>query len=217
VGIPFDALAYVFGRDPRYWYWAWLSLGRPNLVGTTVKNATRMPQDLVADEKITWLAGEAVVVPTTVGGGCVLGISVAAQATGAALQATYGEFKREATTVVSDYAPRSVCTDGLATTREAWRQLFPRLLLILCFLHAILQLRDRCRGTLPHQVLERAWHVYHAATQAQFAQRLRRLAEWARTSLEGSLAQTVAKIARHRDDFTPAAACPQAARTTKES
>lgn len=213
-GVPFEALAHVFGRDAMYWYRAWLSLGRPNLVGTTVKHAARMPRDLVADEKVTWLAGKEVVVPTTVGGGCVLGISVATQVTGPALQAAYGEFKTEATTVQPAYAPRSVCTDGLAATREAWRQLFPRILLVLCFLHAILKLRERCRGTLRHHVLERAWQVYHAGTKAQFAQRLRRLAEWARTSLEGALAQTVAKIARQRDAFTSAYACPQAARTT---
>jgi hypothetical protein len=59
------------------WYRAWLSFGRPNLVGTTVKNLDALPQDLVADEKITWLAGKEVVGPTPVGGGCVLGISVA--------------------------------------------------------------------------------------------------------------------------------------------
>src|SRR5512134_636037 len=80
-GVPFDALAYVFGRDAMFWYRAWLSFGRANLVGTTVKEATTMPQDLVADEKITWLAGAEVVVPTTVSGNCVLGISVAEQAT----------------------------------------------------------------------------------------------------------------------------------------
>ena len=101
-GVPFDALAYVFGRNAMFWYRAWLSLGRPNLVGTTVKNAAQMPLDLVADEKITWLAGEEVVVPTTVGGGCVLGISVAAQATSAGLQDAYGEFKTEATAVFPD-------------------------------------------------------------------------------------------------------------------
>jgi len=213
-GVPFEALAYVFGRDAMFWYRAWLSLGRPNLVGTTVKSAEQMPQDLVADEKITWLAGEEVVVPTTMGGGCVLGISVAAQATSACLQEAYGEFKSEATAVFPAYAPRSVCTDGFAATRDAWRQLFSRLTLVLCFLHSILKLTERCRGTLRHQVLDRAWAVYHAVTKAQFAQRLRRLAEWARTALDGSLAQTIAKMAGHREDFTPAYDCPQAARTT---
>jgi len=213
-GVPFEALAYVFGRDAMFWYRAWLSLGRPNLVGTTVKSAAQMPQDLVADEKITWLAGDEVVVPTTVGGGCVLGISVAAQATSANLQEAYGEFKTDATAVFPAYAPRSVCTDGFAATRDAWRQLFPQLILVLCFLHSILKLTERCRGTLRRQVLDRAWAVYHAVTKAQFAQRLRRLAEWARTTLDGSLAQTLAKMVGHREDFTPAYDCPQAARTT---
>ena len=179
-GVPFAALAYVFGRNAMFWYRAWLSLGRPNLVGTTVKKAATMPQDLVADEKITWMAGDEVVVPTTVGGGCVLGISVATQATSAELQKTYGEFKAEATAIFPDYAPRSVCTDGFAATRDAWHELFPQLTVVLCFLHAILKLTDRCRGTLRRQVLDRAWAVYHAVTKAQFAQRLRRLAEWAR-------------------------------------
>ena len=106
-GVPFDALAYVFGRNAMFWYRAWRSFGRPNLVGTTVKQPSTMPQDLVADEKITWLAGAEVVVPTTVGGGCVLGITVAEQATSPALQTAYGEFKTEATHRFS-YVPRAL-------------------------------------------------------------------------------------------------------------
>jgi len=213
-GVPFDALAYVFGRNAMFWYRAWLSFGRPNLVGTTVKQATLMPQDLVADEKITWLAGAEVVVPTTVGGGCVLGISLAKQTDSVSLQDAYGEFVSEATTVFPTYRPRSVCTDGFQATRDAWRQLVPQLVLVLCFLHSILKLTERCRGPLRRQVLDRAWAVYHAVTKAQFAQRLRRLAEWARTSLDGSLAQRVAQMVRHRAAFTPTSDCPQAARTT---
>jgi hypothetical protein len=213
-GVPFAALASVFGRNAMFWYRAWLSFGRPNLVGTTVKHAATMPQDVVADEKITWLAGNEVVVPTTVGGGCVLGISLSEQSDSPSLQATYGEFVSEAHAVFPAYRVRSVCTDGFQATRDAWRQLVPHLILVLCFLHAILKLTERCRGALRCRVLDRAWHVYQAVTKAQFAQRLRRLAEWARTSLEGSLALTVEKTARHREDFTPAYDCPLAARTT---
>jgi hypothetical protein len=213
-GVPFTALAYVFGRDAMCWYRAWLSFGRPSLVGTTVKHAPTMPQDLVADEKLTWLAGTEVVVPTTVGGGCVLGVSLTEQPDSASLQAAYGEFVTEARAVFATYRVRSVCTDGFQATRDAWRQLVPQLILVLCFLPSILKLTERCRGPLRRQVLERAWTVYHAVTKAQFAQRLRRLAEWARLSLDGSLAQMVEKMARHRADFTPAYDCPQAARTT---
>jgi hypothetical protein len=213
-GVPFAALAYVFGRDAMFWYRAWLSLGRPNLVGTTVKHAAQMPQDVVADEKITWLAGNEVVIPTTVGEGCVLGIGVAQEATSDGLQRAYGEFVAEAQAVFPDYQARSVCTDGFPATREAWRQLFPHLTLVLCFLHSLLKIKERCRGTLRRQVLERAWHVYQAVTKGQFSQRLRRLSEWASATLDGPVAEMVRKVGQHRADFTPAYDCPQAARTT---
>ena len=77
-GVPFDALAYVFGRDAMFWYRAWLAFGRPSLLGTTVKDPQKVPTDLVADEKLTWVARQQVYVPTTVGGGCFLGVSVVA-------------------------------------------------------------------------------------------------------------------------------------------
>ena len=85
---------------------------------------------------------------------------------------------------------------------------------MLCFLHSILKLTERCRGAVRRQVLDRAWFVYQAVTKGQFSQRLRRLAEWARTTLDGSVAEMVHKMARRRADFTPAYDCPQAARTT---
>ena len=213
-GVPFWALAEVCGRAAMFWYRAWLSCGRPNLVGTTVKRADTMPQDLVADEKITWLGGEEIVVPTTVGGGCVLGISIATEATSDRLEEAYGEFVTEATEVFAEYQARSVCTDGFKPTREAWRRLCPHLTLVLCFLHSILKIKERCRGALRRQVLDRAWHVYQGVTQGQFSQRLRRLAEWARTTLDGAVAEMVHKLCQRRQDFIPASACPQAARTT---
>jgi hypothetical protein len=213
-GVPFWALAAVFGRDAMFWYRVWRSFGRPNLVGTTGKRAETMPRDVVADEKITWLAGEEVVVPTTVGGGCVLGISVAVEATSDRLEEAYGEFVTEAQEVFPDYQARSVCTDGFKPTREAWRRLFPQLTLVLWFLHSILKIKERCRGALRRQVLDRTWRVYQAATKGQFAQRLRHLAEWAGATLDGGVAEMVPKVCQHRDDFTPAYACPSAARTT---
>lgn len=150
--VPFSALAYVFGRDAMFWYRAWLAMGRPSLVGTTVKTCARMPEHLVADEKITWLAGTEVCIPTTAGGGCVLGISMAASEESTALKAGYGEFAREAAAVFPNYQPQSVCTDGFRATRQAWRELFPQITLVLCFLHSILKIAKRCRGTLRYEV-----------------------------------------------------------------
>ena len=55
--VPCWAIAHVFGRDPMYWYRLEQGLGRCSIVGTTVKNPERLPQDLVADEKHSWLKG----------------------------------------------------------------------------------------------------------------------------------------------------------------
>ena len=213
-GVPFDALAYVFGRDAMFWYRAWLAFGRPSLLGTTVKDPQQVPTDLVADEKVTWVAGQEVYVPTTVGAGCFLGVSVVAAADTPTLAAGYGEFAREAQALVPTYHPRSVCTDGWHATREAWRRLFPKITLVLCFLHSVLKIKNRCTGALRHQVLTRAWHVYQATTKRQFTQRLRRLAEWTPTHLSGAVAEMVLKMCRRRADFTPAYDCPQAHRTS---
>ena len=71
--VPFEALAYVFGRDPMYWSRLITALGRPSLLGTTIKAPEKLPADLVSDEKHTWLNGEKVYLATTAAQGCILG------------------------------------------------------------------------------------------------------------------------------------------------
>ena len=50
-GVPFWALARVFGGDPMSWYRMECGLGRFSVVGTTVRTAT-LPEHLLADEII---------------------------------------------------------------------------------------------------------------------------------------------------------------------
>src|SRR6266566_3221794 len=95
-GVPFDALVSVFGHDAMYWYRAEMALGRPAIVGRTVKQPEKLPGHLLADEKHTWALGQEVYVPTTVGGGCILGATVADAASADALEAAYGEFAHAA-------------------------------------------------------------------------------------------------------------------------
>jgi hypothetical protein len=52
-------------------------LGRFSIVGTTIKSPERLPQDLVADEKHSWLKGERIYIATTAAKDCILGASVA--------------------------------------------------------------------------------------------------------------------------------------------
>jgi hypothetical protein len=44
--VPFWALSYVFGKDDSYWYRVSQQLGRPSLVGTSVKQADKLPESL---------------------------------------------------------------------------------------------------------------------------------------------------------------------------
>ena len=73
MGGPFDALAYVFGRDALFWYRAWLACGRPSLRGTTVNDPQKVPRDLGADEQLPRGAKPPGYVPPPVGGGCFWG------------------------------------------------------------------------------------------------------------------------------------------------
>lgn len=215
--VPFDALAYVFGRNAMFWYRAWCALGRPSIVGTTVKDASRLPHHLVVDEKHTSLAGERVYIPTAVAAGCILGASVVASASAEDLTDGYGEFAEEARNLSADYAPETVCADGWEATQTAWRAAFPAVTIVLCFLHSVIKMRDRCRKNagLRKAVLDRAWEVYKAATRAQFSQRLRRFREWAQGHLEeGLLRETVLKACAKGPRFAVAYEFPGAARTS---
>jgi hypothetical protein len=213
-GVPFEALAYVFGRDAMFYYRAWVSLGRYSLVGTTIKQAAQLPTDLLADEKHTGLGGDRHYVATTVGGGCFLGAEIVAAASTPALQAGYQVFLTEARAVQPDSQPETVCTDGWPAPREAWQLLVATITLILCFLHSILKIEARCRGALRQRLRQRAGHVYQAPNKVHFAQRIRRLREWARSHLEGAVQATVLKLCELKDQFSVAYDFPAAARTT---
>ena len=211
-GVPFDALAYVFGRDAMCWYRAWLAFGRPSLLGTTVQAPHQLPSDLVADEQLTRVAQQQVSVPTTVGGGCFLGVSVVEAADTGTLERGDGALAKDAQALAPDYQARSVCTAGWEATRQAWRGLFPKIKVVLGFLHAILKMKKHWTGQWRHQVLDKAWQVSQAATTRPLAQRLRRVAAWTPAHLTGAVAQMVLKMGRRRSDCTPASDGPQAHR-----
>lgn len=215
-GVPFEALAYVFGRSASFYQRAWLQLGRPSLVGTTLKDPARLPAHLVADEKVTWLDGQEVYATTTVAGGCFLGAGLAREITADSLRAGYGEFKQEARELKDDYTPETVCTDGLRATRLAWQQLFPKVSLILCFLHGVMKIAERCRGESRRAVLDRVWGCYEAASRREFSQRLRRLGEWATAKLEGAVCQMTVKMYEQGQNYAVAYEHVGCARTTNE-
>lgn len=216
-GVPFEALAYVLGRDASYWYRMCQALGRCSIVGTTVKASQTMPVNLVADEKVSWLLGERVYLPTTVASGCFLGVDIVESAGTEALIEGYKNFRTEALTFNPDYRPETVNPDGWVHTQAAWQILFPGIQIVLCFLHSVLSLQDCCRSApaLLQEVTGRLWHVYQAATKRLFAQRLRRVREWAEALTESdSVRQKLLNLKAKSAKFQVAYDFPDAYRTS---
>ena len=204
--VSFWALAYVFGRDPMYWYRIETFLGRNSLVGTTVRNPEDLPEHLVADEKHTKILGDKTYVATTVGNGCVLGASIATDAGEESLTRSYGIFKDEAQCIKPDYSPKTVNTDGWLSTQNAWKTLFPYVFLIACFLHIYIKIRDRSKKKFKdiyEQVVTKLWNCYKAENKASFSQRVRRLYEWAKkTSIPCFMTEKIKKLRNNIASFS---------------
>jgi hypothetical protein len=216
-GVPYWALTYVFGHNDRYWEHLELGFGRNSIVGTTVKRAEHLPQDLLADEKHTRLNGETVYVATTVGNDCVLGASVAVHADEKGLTDAYQQFKTEAQNVQPDYQPKTVNTDGWLPTHLAWKSLFANITLIVCFLHAFLKIRDRCTRMKEHfsAICKRVWDTYHATSAQQFTEKCEALKAWASATLPaGTGLDAILKLCARAPEFLKAYEHPTAHRTS---
>jgi hypothetical protein len=171
-----------------YWYRAYLSLGRPSILGTTIKDIDNLPKDLLADEKHTWIVGEKIYAATTVAKGCLLGVGISQSSGAVDLEKAYQEFKTEALAIDPNYRPETVNLDGWLPTQQAWQQLFPTITTILCFLHSFLKIEKRTKRfqDLFNSLSDKAWDIYHSDNRSQFAQRIRRLREWAVDNIPAS-------------------------------
>jgi hypothetical protein len=215
-GVPFWALARVFGRGAMFWYRLAVGCGRNSLVGTTVRRG-QLPEHLLADEHHQPRDGAKHYIATTVGAGCCLGAALAATAGADDLEAAYGVFKDEARNVRADYRPQTVNTDGWAATRQAWRALFPLVVILRRFLHGWLNIRARAKNLVEafRAVSERVWHAYHAPDRRCFAQRLRRLGEWAGRHVKAAwVLEQVRKLCGRAREYGRAYAHPGGHRTS---
>jgi hypothetical protein len=213
--VPFWALARVFGRDPTYWYRTECGLGRFSVAGTTVRRAD-LPEHLLADEHHQTLDGRKVYIATTVGSGCILGAEPAATAGTDDLKGAYAVYKREARDIAPEYAPETVNTDGWKGTKAAWKALFKRVVILQCFLHAWLKVRERGKH-LKDQFAEasrRVWEAYHAPDRRSFGQRVRSLRTWAKGNLDGVVLEKVLDLCKKRDRWSIAYRHPGGRRTS---
>jgi len=215
--VPFWALTYVFGRDDSYWYRMVAAFGRNEIVGTTVKDEDKLPQDLLADEKHVHFNGEKGDIATTVGGDCILGASLALDAGETALTEAYSTFEEEAHHIAPDYAPKTVNTDGWQATQNVWLALFPAITIIQCFLHAFIKIRACSKKrlkTLYPAIERRVWDIYHASTPADFRQQIADFLAWSRKSVNGTALEAIEKLCAKQDAFLLAFDFPNAYRTS---
>jgi hypothetical protein len=214
-GVPFWALARAFGRDPMYWYRLECGLGRFSVVGTTVRQVD-LPAHLLADEHHQTLDGHKVYIATTVGSGCILGVEPAATAGTDDLKGAYAVFQQEARDIAPEYAPETVNTDGWKWTQAAWKALYPKVVILQCFLHAWLKIRDRGKHLKEQftEVSRRVWEAYHAPTRRSFGQHLRWLRTWAAENLTGIVLEKVSDLCAKRARWSIAYDHPDGHRTS---
>ena len=76
----------------------------------------------------------------------------------------------------------------------------------MCFVHAWRKVRDRAKHlkAVFADVSRRVWEAYHAPDRRRFAQRLRRLREWASGVLTGVVLEAVLDLCRKRPRFAGA-------------
>lgn len=215
-GVPFWGLTYVFGRDDSYWERLSRRLGVYSLVETTLKEPHKLPEHVLADEKHVHFNGQTAYIATTVAQDCVWGASLALNADEPALTEAYGYFKQEAQTLVPDYTPQTVNTDGWLATQKAWQALFVTLTVIECFLHAFLKIRDRCKRlkTIFPQIKDHVWSIYHAPDPADFRQRMSQFQAWAQQTVTGTALEAIEKLVAKTDPFVLAFDYPHAYRTS---
>ena len=129
------------------------------------------------------------------------------------LQEAYGVFAAEARDVEPEYAPETVDVDGWAATRHAFRALFPRIAVVLCFLHGFLKVRGRCREA--HGLHRRVWDVYRAATAEEFRRRMGELQRWCGTQARtASVREMLAKLWNKTESYAVAYDHPGCPRTS---
>lgn len=218
-GVPYWALTYAFGKNDMYWFRQFCHFGRYNIVQTTVKDLEKLPKDLLADEKHIYVNGEKAYIATTVAKDCILGASISLTADEDGLTEAYGHFQEEILHVDPDYEPETVNTDGWAATQKAWRNLFPLIAILQCFLHAFLKIRNCCQKRLKDvypEIAQRVWDIYGAINPVAFLSETISLQKWAEEKLPdtGSALQSILKLCANADRFVLSFDHPNAYRTS---
>ena len=195
------------------WYRMECGLGRFSVVGTTV--TATLPEHLLADEHHQGLDGQKVYIATTVGDGCCLGAEPAEAAGTDKLKVAYKSSKTKPD-ICPEYAPKTVNTDGWKGTQAAWKMLFPKVVILLCFLHGWLKIRDRAKHLKEvfAEVSRRVWEAYPRPTAGVLHNASQRSANGRQDTSQGSSWRSVLNLCGKRDRWSIAYRHPGGHRTS---
>jgi hypothetical protein len=160
----------------------------------------------LADEKHTRILKNKAYVACTVAEECVLGASISLSASEEGLSEAYRDFKDEACELDPDYQPQTVNTDGWLATQAAWQTLFPGIVVMLCFLHAFLKIRDRAKrlASIFPDVAQKVWDAYHQDSADAFIHKVTVLQLWAeqhQEKLSRCALEAIHKLCRNAHSF----------------
>lgn len=180
-GVPFWAIAMIFGKYAMFWYRLWVDFGRNSVIGTTLRSAQDLPENILCDEEHTYVKGKKAYIATTVSQGCLLGAQVVSKADEEQLKGAYEVAAQEMWNINPEHEVKTSNTDGWAATQSVLRAIY-NCVIVQCFLHAFIKVRHRqtkknLRDFIP--AADRIWDAYRAETLRAFAQKIRRLNDWA--------------------------------------
>ena len=134
------------------------------------------------------------------------------------LREAYEEFKEEAQEVNAEYEPETVNTDGFGSTIKAWKSLFVKVVLIRCFLHGFLKIRNRARRlSIFGELSKLVWDAYHQTTYEAFIDKITVLSLWSetnRTVLGEKTFEAVKKLCDRAHEYAKAYNHPKCKRTS---
>ena len=106
----------------------------------------------------------------TVSGGCILGSEVCSEANEKELTKGYRVFAEEARNNDPEYSTITVNNDGWESTKLALSSLFMGIIIIRCFLHAFIKVRDCCKKHVLFDVIcKKIWDVYRSKNKKTFS------------------------------------------------
>jgi hypothetical protein len=122
------------------------ALGQQSLVTVLTRCALPLPGYLLAEEKHSRCLTDRVYLPTIVRGRVLWHLGYSESKRAAAFPASYGDCQRAALQIEPSSRVRGALPDGVDSTTQSMRTLFPGARLGLCLRHALNQLPDKLIG-----------------------------------------------------------------------